>query len=578
MAREHIGKWNGVDVYFDLLPIGTRRSGQQLTTGKPAFAVAHDTGNLNTTAQNNVDYYRNSYNIDWSLVASAHIFVDDKEAIICIPVTEKAWHVLYGAATDNNWYGLDSNDAAFGAEGSYFTDKSRSKKSLDNLARILAYLCDYWKIDHKTEMPGHQDIQAGKVDPGNLLEAAGYSRNISNLDKLVNKYIGGVQEDDNVPKEVTEPTTEKPTESPKSHVELKEAIKYMHSMKGQFIDFDNAYAYQCADVVVDFVDHVADGYRLWGNAKELHTVNALPKGWKVVENTPNYIPPVTAIAIYTEGIYRKWGHCGLVWDNSGGTETFTILEQNFDTNANTPAKLRVDDFAGLTHFIVPDFADDSVDLADIGIVEPKKTQSGNVLQISKVPPENLTWSNQAYFKAIADSEGATVCRPNHNNVMTLTDEIYSQGDVFYVYEIRNGWARVYSPNNDGYVWHERLRIKEIYKPAGGSDMHDKPDKQAVSQKTKAKAADKLRVGGIPPANMNWSKGAYFRGKLDYHGATIAKRSGGKRNYDWSLTNESYPAGYDDFYIFEVLEGWARVYSSSNNGWVWHERLRVTEIY
>ncbi|MFQ3905508.1 N-acetylmuramoyl-L-alanine amidase [Staphylococcus sp. Mo2-7] len=130
-------KWNGVPVRYELLPIGTRRSGQKLTSGTPAFAVAHDTGNLDTTAQDNVDYYRNSFNISWALVASAHIFVDDKEAIICIPVTEKAWHVLYNATTDNAWYGADANDVAFGVEGSYFTDKTRSKKSLDNLARVL---------------------------------------------------------------------------------------------------------------------------------------------------------------------------------------------------------------------------------------------------------------------------------------------------------------------------------------------------------------------------------------------------------------------------------------------------------
>lgn len=577
MAREYIGKWNGVDVYFDLLPIGTRRSGQQLITGTPAFAVAHDTGNKGTTAQNNVDYYRNSYNISWALVASAHIFVDDKEAIICIPVTEKAWHVLYNAVTDNNWYGLDSNDAAFGVEGSYFSDKARSKKSLDNLARILAYLCDYWKIDHKTEMPGHQDIQAGKIDPGNLLEAAGYSRNISNLDKLVNKYIGGVQEDDNMPDEVKEPTTEKPTESPRSHVELKEAIEYMHSMKGQYIDFDDEFAYQCVDVITDFVHHVTKGVRFWGNAKDLIN-NVMPKGWKVVENTPNYIPPVTAIAVYTEGIYSKWGHTGLVWDNSGGTNTFTILEQNYDSNANTPAKLREDDYSGLTHFIVPDFADDSVDLTTIGNIKPKAPSKGQTLKLNSVPPKKLTWSNQPYFKAVADNAGATICRPNHNNVMVLTDEVYGQGDVFYVYEIRDGWARVYSPSNDGFVWYERLRITEVYKPGGGQGLKNKPDKQTVNQKTNAKKTSGLKVGSIPPSKIGWSKKCKFRGKVDHYGATIAKRSGKKGNYQWSLTNETYRAGYDDFYIFEVLNGWCRVYSHNNNGWVWHERLRITEVY
>uniref|UniRef100_UPI000A5C77A0 peptidoglycan recognition protein family protein n=1 Tax=Staphylococcus equorum TaxID=246432 RepID=UPI000A5C77A0 len=325
-------KWNGVPVRYDWLPIGTRRSGQKLTTGNPIFAVAHDTGNPNTSAQDNINYYKNSYNIDWSLVASAHIFVDDKECVVCIPVTEKAWHVLYNTPIDNNWYNADANDAAFGIEGSYFDDKARSKKSLDNMARVMAYLCNYWDIDYKTEVPGHQNIQSDKIDPGNLLQAAGYSRNISNFDKQVTKYINGVKEGSNKEpsKDLLEPTKEKPTPSPQSNVEYKAAIEYMHSLKGQYIDFDNAWAYQCADVVVDFVDHVTNGVRFWGNAKDLHIVNSMPKGWKVVENTRDYIPPITAIAVYTTGIYREYGHTGLVWDNSGGTNSFTILEQNYD--------------------------------------------------------------------------------------------------------------------------------------------------------------------------------------------------------------------------------------------------------
>ena len=61
------------------------------------------------------------------------------------------------------------------------------------MARVLAYLCNYWGIDYKTEVPGHQDIQADKIDPGNLLEACGYSRNVKHLDKQIAKYINGVK-------------------------------------------------------------------------------------------------------------------------------------------------------------------------------------------------------------------------------------------------------------------------------------------------------------------------------------------------------------------------------------------------
>ena len=46
----------------------------------------------------------------------------------------------------------------------------------------------------------------------------------------------------------------------------------------------------------------------------------MPKGWKVVRNTRDYVPPICAIAIYTEGVYSRYGHTGLVWDNSGGTK------------------------------------------------------------------------------------------------------------------------------------------------------------------------------------------------------------------------------------------------------------------
>ena len=53
--------------------------------------------------------------IDWSIVASAHIFVDDKECIVCIPVTEK--HGTFYTIHRQTINGItDANDVAFGVE------------------------------------------------------------------------------------------------------------------------------------------------------------------------------------------------------------------------------------------------------------------------------------------------------------------------------------------------------------------------------------------------------------------------------------------------------------------------------
>ena len=72
----------------------------------------------------------------------------------------------------------------------------------------------------------------------------------------------------------------------------------------------------------------------------------------------------------------------------GWYKTFTILEQNYDGNANTPTKLREDDYTGLTHFIVPDFADDSVDLTDIKEVKATNVNLTVQLTINATPPKN----------------------------------------------------------------------------------------------------------------------------------------------------------------------------------------------
>jgi N-acetylmuramoyl-L-alanine amidase CwlA len=142
-----------------------RRSGRAMTPGV-RFIVAHDTGNPGSRADENVRYYENSRNDE---SASAHIFVDDREIIECIPVLtgapEKAWHVLYGVPTDDRMFGHDANDAAIGVEycygGGIDADEAYRK-----YVWIIAYACFQFGLDPKRHIVGHFILDPNrKTDP-----------------------------------------------------------------------------------------------------------------------------------------------------------------------------------------------------------------------------------------------------------------------------------------------------------------------------------------------------------------------------------------------------------------------------
>lgn len=147
-----------------------RRSGDKLE--KVLFIVAHDTGNKNSTALNNVNYYQNSRN---EISASAHLFVDDKEIIKCIPLNEKAWHVLYSKPNDNKLFGEDANDGAIGVELCYFeNDKKRNEESYKKYIWTLAYLCYTYKLDPKKHITTHMILDPErKSDPYNAMSQIG---------------------------------------------------------------------------------------------------------------------------------------------------------------------------------------------------------------------------------------------------------------------------------------------------------------------------------------------------------------------------------------------------------------------
>jgi N-acetylmuramoyl-L-alanine amidase len=149
-----------------------RRSGNKINNVK--FIVAHDTGNKNSTAQNNVTYYQRSNN---EMSASAHIFVDDKNIIECIPALtdtpEKAWHVLYNVTTDNKMFGADANDVAIGVEYCYGSNID-SNEAYKRYVWTLAYICYKFNLDPAKAIVGHHILDPNrKTDPVSGLRDSG---------------------------------------------------------------------------------------------------------------------------------------------------------------------------------------------------------------------------------------------------------------------------------------------------------------------------------------------------------------------------------------------------------------------
>ena len=147
--------------------------------------VAHDTGNPTSTAWNSVRYYENSHD---QLSASAHLFVDDKTIIECIPAVtstpEKAWHVIYDVQTDNDpaVFGDDANDVAIGVELCY-GGQINLQESYKRYVYTMAMICHQYKIDPLKRIWGHYQLDPKrKTDPQTPL-------------KMLNKTIDDLRKD-----------------------------------------------------------------------------------------------------------------------------------------------------------------------------------------------------------------------------------------------------------------------------------------------------------------------------------------------------------------------------------------------
>lgn len=138
-----------------LTKVSKRRSGISISPAVK-FIVAHDTGNPNSTADGNVRYYERTRD---ETSASAHLFVDDREILECIPAIagsppEKAWHVLYSVAADDQLFGYNANDAALGVEYCY-GDRINAEEAYRKYLWVIAYACFKYGLDPSKYVVGH---------------------------------------------------------------------------------------------------------------------------------------------------------------------------------------------------------------------------------------------------------------------------------------------------------------------------------------------------------------------------------------------------------------------------------------
>lgn len=162
----------------DYIRLGNARSGQKIEPVR--FIVAHDTGNPGSTARQNRSYFHNS-----QPSASAHTFIDDKEIVEIVPLSEKAWHVLFEKPKDNELFGGDANNCAIGVELCW-GGEINFREAYKRYVWYHAYLCQKFKLDPAQKIVGHKTLDPQrKIDPDNALNRNGvtFSQFIQDVEK-----------------------------------------------------------------------------------------------------------------------------------------------------------------------------------------------------------------------------------------------------------------------------------------------------------------------------------------------------------------------------------------------------------
>ncbi|MCH8673950.1 SH3 domain-containing protein [Staphylococcus lugdunensis] len=281
------------------------------------------------------------------------------------------------------------------------------------------------------------------------------------------------------------------------------------TMEPGCVDVDHFYHAQCADLPTDYILWLTDNqYKAWGNAKDFPN-NKFPTGWKVIENMPETVPQKGWIAVFTSGTYAQYGHIGIVY-NGGNTNSFQILEQNWNGYANKKPTLRWDNYYGLTHFIVPPVAKEFKVLKTETKKAPTQTNKTKTKKIEVNTKRITGWTMDKrgynpHGVVIHNDAGSANSQNYYNSLVNANYDRLARG-IAHAYADRNGiWEAI---DESRIAWHCADGINpgsgnhdfygiEVNQSLSASDKEFLANEQAVFQF----AAQKLKKWGLP-ANRN----------------------------------------------------------------------------
>lgn len=106
-----------------------------------------------------------------------------------------------------------------------------------------------------------------------------------------------------------------------------EAYSYMNKLVGKGWDFDNAFGWQCFDLVNFYWNYLTGGQLYGLYAKDIPFKNNFDGLATVYENTPSFLPQKGDIVVWNANWGEGCGHVAIV--HSANINTFVSLDQNW---------------------------------------------------------------------------------------------------------------------------------------------------------------------------------------------------------------------------------------------------------